>query len=138
MESQILTDSLVKPGESVLENALGKSYKIYTEFLSKINLLNLAHEWNYYNDGKSWLCKLLRKKKNIAWLSVWNTGFKLTFYFSEKTISGIYDLEIDDEIKTIARNMKPAGKLHPVIFLIKNKKTINDGIKLLEYKISLK
>ena len=138
MENQILTDPMVKLENKVLETALGKNYKLYTEFVNKINELNLILEWNYYNDGKSWLCKVLNKKKNIAWLSVWNTGFKLTFYFTEKTIDGIYGLDIDDEIKNNAQNMKPVGKLRPVIILLKNKKLVNNGIKLLEYKISLK
>jgi hypothetical protein len=34
--------------------------------------------------------------------------------------------------------MKPVGKLRPVIILLKNKKLVNNGIKLLENKISLK
>lgn len=32
----------------------------------------------------------------------------------------------------------PAGKLRPVIILIKNKRLINNGIKLLKYKMSVK
>ena len=137
MENQILTDPMVKPENNVLEAALGKNYKLYAEFLNKINELNLVLEWNYYNDGKSWLGKLLNKKKNMAWLSIWNTGFKLTFYFTEKTIDGVYELDIDNEIKTISKEMKPVGKLRTVIFLIKSKKALNDGLKLLEYKIKV-
>ena len=138
MENQVLTDPMVKPDDNVLENALGKNHEFFTEFLRKINELCLVLEWNYYNDGKSWLGKLLNKKKNMAWLSIWNTGFKLTFYFTEKTINGIHLLDIDDEIKIIAKEMKPAGRLYPIIFLVKNKSTINDGIKLLDYKMKLK
>ena len=85
MENLILTDPMVNPENDVLENALGKNYNRYKEFIDKINAQNLIVEWNYYNDGKSWLGKILNKKKNLCWLSVWNTGFKLTFYFTEKT-----------------------------------------------------
>ena len=138
MENQILTDPMVKPDKKVLEKTLEKNYKLYQEFEMKINEIKLIFEWNYYNDGKSWLCKILNKKKNIAWLSIWNTGFKLTFYFTEKTIDGIYELDIENEIKENAKKMKPVGKLRPVIFLVKNKKLMNNGIKLLEYKMNLK
>jgi len=138
MENQILTDPMVKPENQVLENALGNNYKIFTEFMDKINSINLALEWNYYNDGKSWLGKILNRKKNICWLSVWNTGFKLTFYFTERNISGIYELEIDGEIKDMVKNTKPIGKLLPIVILIKNKKRIKDSIKILEYKMQLK
>jgi hypothetical protein len=138
VEHQILTDPMAKPEGIVLEDALGKNHKLYMDFLNKINALNLSPEWNYYNDGKSWLCKLLNKKKNMCWLSVWNTGFKLTFYFAEKAIGGIYELDIDNEIKSSAKEMKPVGKSHPVILLNKKKKIMNDGLKILEYKISQK
>ena len=129
---------MVKPDNNILETALGGNYKLYAEFLNKINELGLVLEWNYYNDGKSWLGKLLNKKKNMAWLSVWDTGFKLTFYFTEKTINGVFELDIDSEIKNIAKDMKPAGKLYPIIFLMKTKRALNNGIKLLEYKMKLK
>jgi hypothetical protein len=138
MENKILTDPMEKPENMVLEMALGKKYNLYNDFVDKINMLNLILEWNYYKDEKSWLCKILNKKKNIAWLSVWNTGFKLTFYFNENTIEGMYKLDIDNEIKDNAKNMKPVGKFHPVIILIKSKKLLNNVIKLLEYKMSIK
>ena len=62
----------------------------------------------------------------------------MTFYFTEKTIKGIHELEIDKTIKSIVDNIKPIGKLFPIIMLIQNKKMMNDGIKLLEYKMQLK
>ena len=138
MEKQMLTDPMIKPENAVLENALGKNYNKYAEFVTKINGLNLVPEWHYYNDGKSWLGKILYKKKNLCWLSVWNTGFKITFYFTEKTISGIQDLDIDDEIKSTAKENKPTGKLIPIQLLIGNKKKLSDALKLLEYKMQLK
>jgi len=59
MESQILTDPKVKPEKGVLEKTLGKNYNRYEEFVNKINAKSLIVEWNYYNDGKSWLGKIL-------------------------------------------------------------------------------
>ena len=138
MENLILTDPMVNPENDILENALGKKYNRYKEFINKINAQNLIVEWNYYNDEKSWLGKILNKKKNLCWLSVWNIGFKLTFYFTEKTINGIYELDIDDGIKNMVQKIKPIGKLLPIILVIENKKTMNDGLKILEYKMQLK
>jgi len=137
-ENKILTDPMVKPEDDVLEKALGKNYRLYCEFTDKIKTKNLIPEWHYYNDGKSWLGKILYKKKNLCWLSVWNTGFKLTFYFTEKTLTGVYTLEIDDEIRKTAKETKFIGKLSPIMLLIKNKKVMSDAIKLLEYKMTLK
>jgi len=62
----------------------------------------------------------------------------LTFYFTEKTIEDVYNLDINDEIKKTVRETKPVGKLKPIIIEIKNKAKMKDGIKILEYKNKLK
>ena len=41
MENQILTDPMVKPENKVLETALGKNYKLYTEFVNKNNKIDI-------------------------------------------------------------------------------------------------
>jgi hypothetical protein len=138
MEKQVLTDPMVKPESNILEAVLGKKYKLFNDFVERINGKDLILEWNYYNDGKSWLCKILNNKKNICWLSIWNTGFKLTFYFTEKTINGLFELEINDAIKKGATEIKYVGKLIPVILSIKNKGLMEDGIKILDYKRAFK
>jgi hypothetical protein len=135
VEKILLTDPMEEPDNNALEAALGKKYKTYQEFTNKISEMHLALEWNYYKDEKNWLCKVLNKKKNIAWLSIWDTGFKLTFYFTEKTIEGVYELGIDNQIKKAAKEMKPVGKLRPLIITIENKKMMNDAIEILKYKM---
>jgi len=137
-EHLILADPMVEPNNDILEKSLGKKYNVYGDFVSKINEKGLVLEWNYYNDQKCWLCKVLQKKKNICWLSIWNVGFKLTFYFTEKTIDGVFELEINDKIKQSANEMKPVGKLRPLVILIDNNKVLKDSIKILDYKMNLK
>lgn len=127
-----------KPEGDVLKTALGKNCARYMEFVREIESRNLIIEWNYYNDGKSLLGKILNKKKNLCWLSVWDAGFKLTFYFTGKTFDGLRELDIDGKIIDAAANGKMVGKLIPVIILASNKSKMNDGLKILEYKKSLK
>ena len=138
MENLLLLDPMVDPNNDILKEALGKRYKIYQKFIEKIYEQKLILEWNYYKDQKSWLCKILQKKKNICWISIWNTGFKLTFYFTEATLEGVYELAINTEIKKAAKAMKPVGKLRPLILLIENNEILDDGLKILEYKMKLK
>ena len=137
MENQILTDPEIHPEDDVLEEALGKKYKLFLDFINQISEQHFFPEWHYYNDTKSWLCKILNKKKNYCWLSVWNTGFKLSFFFTEKTIAGVYELEINEGIKQAIKEAKPTGKFHPVILLIENKSIMKDGLKILEYKFNV-
>jgi hypothetical protein len=61
------------------------------------------------NPDNKVLEKALDKKKNVCWLSVWNTGFKLTFYFTEKTIDGVYEMEVNGKIKKSAKHKHSAS-----------------------------
>ena len=140
---QLLKDENIFPDDNVLKQELGKNYEIYNEFFQTIKNenFNLVPEWRYYNDGKSWLCKVTFKKKTIIWFSIWENFFKLTFYFSEKTYSGIFNLEIDKKIKDNFVKSKKIGKLIPLTIDInlnakdlENKNLINDIFKIIEYK----
>jgi hypothetical protein len=138
MEELLLTDPNILPENDMLENILGKQYKYYQKFLKKLNENKLIKEWNYYKDGKSWLCKILNKKKTVCWLSIKNTGINLSFYFTEKNINGVKELEIDEKIKGMVHKTKNVGKLLPIIYVIDNNKKIDDVMKIMEYKMKIK
>lgn len=95
-------------------------------------------EWNYYKDGKSWLCKGSHKKKTIFWLSVWDKFFQISFFFTEKTGVGIADLDIADSLKKDFAQAKNKGKLIPLILRVSDKKQVGDVLKIAEYKKGLK
>lgn len=133
-KKQYLTDQSVYPDNTVIAHALGADhFKIYLTFIEKIEALNLVIEWRYYNDGKSWLGKIWHKKKNMGWLSIWEVGFKVTIFFTEKTIWGLNELEID-RIET----EKPVGKLIPILMTINDNRALDNAIKILQYKMQLK
>ncbi|HOV14797.1 MAG TPA: DUF3788 family protein [Spirochaetota bacterium] len=140
MSVQLLRDENIYPDEKVLKELSGISYSIYEELVNAIkgNDYNLTVEWNYYKDGKSWLCKVLYKKKTVFWLSLWDDCFKVTFYFTEKTEKNIYDLDIDLKLKEKFMNEKAIGKLKPLIINVNNKSQIEGMLKIVEYKKSLK
>jgi hypothetical protein len=139
---KLLNDKNIFPDEKVLQNELGKLYKIYADFANKIvaEPLNLVTEWRYYNDGKSWLCKITFKKKTIIWLSVWENCFKTSFYFTEKNSVGIPALEINQEIKDNFEQAKKnaIGKLIPLLIEVNSENQIADILKIAEYKKKIK
>lgn len=96
----ILNNPLIEPTQRVLQNAMVDNYENYVSLLAIIKKYELTPEWRYYNDGKSWLCKMLHKKKNLFWFSVWDDCFKTTFYFTEKNLEDIVTLPISEEIKS--------------------------------------
>jgi len=137
MEIQILQDPNVKPENDVLLRVLDENYTIFVAFIEKINALGLVLEWNYYKDG-GWLGKVLQKNKNLCWLSIWNTGFKLGFLFTPKTIGGFRELEISNEVKSLEKVSGSTGKFIGVLLLIENENVMDDAFKIVEYKKQFK
>jgi len=141
METQLLRDPGLFPSAEVLKDALGGDvYEVFEAFTNTVmgEGYGLNCEWNYYKDGKSWLCKVICKKKTTFWLSVWEGHFKIGFYFTEKHLEGIAALDIAESIKEDFCRMKPVGKLLPMIFAIHQKEQLEDLLKVVAFKKSLK
>ncbi|MDP2235549.1 MAG: DUF3788 family protein [Bacteroidales bacterium] len=140
MEKLLLKDPLVYPGEDILAQSLGEIYPVYAVLVSTITStdFNLAVDWNYYKDGKAWLCKVSFKKKTIFWLSVWEKHFNVSFYFTEKTKSAIETMAVSEKIKKDFNQSKAIGKLIPLTLNIEKEEQLPDLLKIVTYKKQLK
>jgi hypothetical protein len=135
-ERPLLNVPEIFPSDEVLKNVFGESFTVYEELLKKLtDDFGIIFNWHYYNDGKSWLCKVAHKKKTIFWLSAWDGYFRTTFFFLERHLEGIIALGIDDSRFKIE---KTVGKLIPLIFSISKSEQLQDLIKMIVYKKGLK
>ena len=136
MEGLLLREQEFFPTTEVLQNVLGKVYCVWGELVIQVTQgeFALTLDWNYYKDGKSWLCKVCHKKKTIFWLSVWEGSFKTTFYFTEKHLEGIANLEISEQIKEDFCRTKPVGKLLPMLISIDKQEQLPDLLKIVKFK----
>ncbi len=125
------TDKLFK---ELLDNPVyGFLKKVEQGFVEK----GVDFEWRYYKDGKAWLGKAVYRKKTIVWISIWESFVKANFYFTEKTRSGIMELNLSPEITLVFSNAKPIGKLIPLTIDIKDEQALQDFNAVLNYKKSL-
>lgn len=140
METMLLRDKQIFPEDKVLIAALGDSYPAYAGLMKSVtgDEYGLLPQWNYYNDGKAWLCKSVFKKKTVFWLSVWEEYFKVSFYFTEKHCIGIEGLNIDPEIKQSFKSANHIGKLIPLSISVRSSAQLPDLFRIIEYKKSLK
>ena len=140
METQLLREASTYPSMEVLSEALGKNYSLFEELINTVTdgKYHLELKWNYYNDGKAWLCKVCKKSRTIFWLSIWDQYYKTIFFFTTKTVLGIADLKVAVKIKKELKDTKPIGKLVPIIIRIDKKEQIKDVLIIMEYKIRLK
>lgn len=135
-----LRDAQEFPDAKVLEANLGNSFKAYEQLMDVIAEppYALLAEWRYYNDGKAWLCKIQRKKQTICWLSVWDTFFKVAFYFNAKNRLGVEELEIAHALKQQFREAKSIGKLYPLVLELYETEQLEDLLRIISYKCSPK
>ena len=137
-EEKQLTDETIYPDEDVLRGVLGRSFGAYLDLLSIYDDNGLVYEWRYYQDGKSWLCKVQKKSKTIVWMSAWRGYIKSAIYVTERLVPELLDLAISDHTKETIVGEKNIGKLKPCIFDIRNKKSIKDFEKVMQFKIKVK
>jgi hypothetical protein len=138
MNTQVLTDKNLFPTEEIIFSHINKAKTHWLslfEFI-KSNPNDLNPEWRYYNDGKSWLMKVLRKTKTVFWLSVKKNSFSVTFYFTDKTEKEIYDSPISDELKDNFKNGKRFGKIRAITVNVKSKKDVQFVKTLIEIKLN--
>lgn len=140
MERPLLNDPEKYPDKELLEEILNTSYSAFDELMRKIEEPEyaLVPEWRYYKDGKAWLCKVCYKKKTVFWLSVWDGFFKTAFYFTEKHIPAIMNLEINQSVKDNLNHAKPIGKMIPLIFNVYQTEDIKDIAKVALFKKGIK
>jgi|WetSurMetagenome_2_1015567.scaffolds.fasta_scaffold206638_1 hypothetical protein len=128
----------IYPDENILQNIFDKGYEPFKELLSLFDKHEISYEWKYYNDVKMWLCKAVKKKKTIVWMSAVKGFLRATVYIPERHIDGIYELGISDTVKEMIKNTKNTGKSKGCTFEIRNKKILKDFEIIMQYKMSLK
>lgn len=140
MEGLLLREQENPPTSETLSNALGDSYLVFEELIKEITGpdFGLVTEWNYYRDGKAWLCKVIFRKKTIFWLSVWDKYFKIVFYFTEKNYKGVFESGISEHIKQDFASSITTSKFIPLEICVQKKEQITDILIIAAYKKSLK
>lgn len=140
IKTLLLREQNVLPTKELLKNSLGESYQAFNELMNIIShgQFRLVKRCGYYNEGRSWLCKVCFKKRTVLWLSVLDNFFKVGFYFTEKNKKGIAELDIENKIKEDFYRSEQKNKWKLLVVDVYGNEQINDVIKLIQYKKSLK
>ena len=109
------------PEDEVLSHYLSDAKTAWDAFIKmlEIEFPQISYEWRYYNDGKSWLFKVTKKKKTVCWVGVYNKLFKTTFYFTDKAKELISNSKLSKKYKDQFENGKYFGKLKGISIEIK-------------------
>mgnify|MGYP006050254839 CR=1 FL=1 len=140
MEELVLTDKNIYPTEEVIFSHIKKSKTTWNSVFKYVhtNYPELNEEWRYYNDGKSWLLKVIIKTKTIFWLVVVANSFQMTFYFSEKVVQSFSELSLSKALDKKIKESKKVGKSTALTFLMSDKQNIELVKEAIELKIKTK
>jgi hypothetical protein len=140
MDSIVLTDPNVHPSEDLIYPIIGENRIYWEQLLDHLydNHFDITEEWRYYNDGKSWLYRALRKKKTIYWIGIIQDTFRISFLISDKAESLIDASDLSEKIKEGFRNAKKFKIGRYISIEMRSPEDYENVIKLVELKIKLK
>lgn len=133
-------DPAVFPDDKVLARQFGPAKPAWAAFMALLAATTppLAAEWRYYNDGKSWLCKVTLKAKTICWVSAWEKFFNVSFYFTAKAEAAISNSALDPAIKYSFLHPKGKCSLRSVTTEVRKKSDLKPIEELIGIKLKAK
>ena len=103
-----------------------------------MNHPDFSEQWKYYNDGKSWLLRITKKRKTIFWLSIIHDSFRITFYFGDKVEPAIMESTISNTLKEQFKGGKRFGKIRGLTLQMDNKQNVEFAKELISIKLNMK
>ena len=140
MDQPLLSDKNTFPTEEIIFSHIGRTKTHWQSLFEYIHsdYPDFSEEWRYYNDGKSWLMKVVRKSKTVFWLSVIKGAFRITFYFTDRAEQVIIESNISDELKKQFKDGKRYNKIRGLTIVFKTKKDVEYAKSLIAIKLSVK
>ena len=136
----VLSDKSIVPTDDYIFSFIGVNagyWKKIQAYVSE-NCKDAVGTWNYYNDGKQWLFKVVMKKKTIFWAGILKETFRITFYLGDKAEPLIDGSDLPQNLKDGFRTAKRYGLIRPVSFIITDQSDVENVIKLIAIKSKIK
>jgi len=139
MEPLVLTDRSVVPDDQLIRSIIGENYAHWETLIQVVRekYPDAESVWKYYNDGKSWLFRMIRKKKTLFWIGVLKDTFRITFYFGDKAENLIESSDLPEGMKAGFKNGKALGKLRAITILVGTDEDIDHALRLTEIRVTV-
>lgn len=139
-EKKVLSDKSVIPTDEYIFLLIGDNKLHWKKIMDHVseNYKDTSGSWNYYNDGKQWLFKMVRKKKTIFWSSLIDKTFRITFYLGNKAEAIIENSDLPQAVKDEFKTAKRYGLIRPVTFVINSETDVDNVLKMISIKSKMK
>jgi len=139
-ENLVLSDKQIIPTDDYIFSIIGEKRILWQTIMNYLseNYKDISGSWNFYNDGKQWLFKLVQKKKTIFWAGVLKDTFRVTFYFGDKAEILIDTSDLSQTIKDGFKNGKRYGKIRAVTLKMSDLSDVESVKTLVAIKMKIK
>ncbi len=135
-----LNDKNIVPTDELIFSVIGDKKLLWERIMQNVSgsLSDATGTWNYYNDGKQWLFRLMHKKKTIFWAGLVDDTMRVTFWLGEKAEPVIEASLLPPSLKDEFRNAKKYGLIRPVSILLNEHADADNVITLVSIKQKIK
>ncbi len=139
-ENLMLSDKQIIPTDDYIFSIIGDRKSLWQQIMNYMcdNYKDSRGEWNFYNDGKRWLFKMLLKKKTIFWAGIVNDSFRITFWFGDKAEPVIENSDLPQIIKDEFKTAKKYGSIRSVSIKAERQADVDNVLKLIVIKHQIK
>jgi len=140
IEKLVLSDKNVPVDDNLLSTVLADKMPLWKKLINEISVRykDSTGVWNYYNDGKQWLFKMVLKKKTLFWGAVHSDSFRITFYFGDKAEPVLDQSDLPQAVKDNFKTAKRYGAIRAISTRIMNNDDLDIVFTLAEIKSKLK
>jgi len=140
MDSIVLTDRFTKPTDELIFTIIGDKRFFWQRIISYLhdNHSDISEVWRFYDDGKGWLFRTLKKKKTIFWIGVLDGTFRVSFYLADKAVPLIEQSDLPEKIKNEFINTISNNFGRSLTIKMCDAEDVESVIKLIEIKLKLK
>lgn len=140
MEPIALTDPTITPDNELVFSMIGEKRVYWQQIMEHLylNHKDISDVWRFYNDGKSWLFRTLKKKNTIFWVAVLKDTFRVGFYFGDKAEPMIMQSDLPESIKDDFKIAKRYNTIRAISVTISDSSDVDHVIKLIELKLKIR
>ncbi len=140
MEPIVLTDPNIQPTDELIFSIIGKNSVYWQQIIGYLydHHSEISEQWRFYNDGKCWLYRVLRKKKTIYWVGIQKDTFRISFLLPEKAEPLIEASDVAENIKEEYRKAKKSSFGRSVTVVMGSPEDYENVVKLVELKLKIK
>jgi hypothetical protein len=130
-------DKAVKPDSKTFADAIGETAGYWNRLHSSLEAQfgELVEDWKFYGQKSGWILKLLRKKRNLFFITPQDGFFRVSFVFGDKAVAEVENSDLPDWVKKALRDARKYAEGRGLQIEVKTADDVDIVKKLVRIKV---